>query len=274
MTATRPTISFDLDGTVIVNAFNAGVAPRLRDNLRGAPGLAHLAADKADETVTAAVTQVFRGRIASGRYVDAYDWDSIYAEVCERFGGSPLDVRSLYREMTQMEGLLRLMPGAREGLEQLRQTGFELVVVTNGHHCYQWPVLEAVGIADLFTHVITPDRSGYAKPDPRIFESVPGLVAHVGDTLLADIAGANLAGLTSVMLLDPMPEHLVALSAEERPRTDRFATYLKESLTRLPLRDHYPHATLEMCLPDAVVASMPEAAEVLVSRFARQEVTG
>src|SRR4029453_7426320 len=114
-------------------------------------------------------------------------------------------------ECCALEDAIDLMPGARAGLERVVAAGLRVVAISNGYHAYQWPVLEALGVAPLFEAVITPDVAGFAKPDPRIFASVPGLIAHVGDILLHDVLGANLAGLRSIWLDDELPERYSAL---------------------------------------------------------------
>ena len=80
-------------------------------------------------------------------------------------------------------------------------------------------MLERLGVAELFESVLTPDEAGFAKPDPRMFALVPGLVAHVGDLLLHDVLGANLAGVQSIWLDADLPKRLVKLSPLERVQT-------------------------------------------------------
>lgn len=87
----RPAVSFDLHGTVMVNVVREGIAPRLRERLRTASGLLHLSADEADRAISDAMSEMFRGWIARGEHVEAYDRDGAYAEVCRLYGGEPLD---------------------------------------------------------------------------------------------------------------------------------------------------------------------------------------
>jgi len=134
----------------------------------------------------------------------------------------------------------------------------------NGYYGYQWPVLERLGVAELFEAVITPDVAGYEKPDPRIFGLVPGLIAHVGDLLLHDVLGANLAGLQSIWLDAELPEHLSQLPPIERVREQEFTEYLRRTLTASRYRQFHPEATLETCTPTAVVRDVDEAATVVL----------
>lgn len=92
-----------------------------------------------------------------------------------------------------------LFPGVLETLDTLRGR-FKLGWVTNGN---EYPSL--VGLEDTFDVAITPDKLGYAKPDPAVFEHVANAagvpldaILHVGDNLYTDVAGAQAAGCTGV----------------------------------------------------------------------------
>ncbi len=47
----------------------------------------------------------------------------------------------MVKRCCEIEGMIALLPGAKEGLEQLHDHGFDLVASTNGFYTYQWPVL-------------------------------------------------------------------------------------------------------------------------------------
>ncbi|MCW5900352.1 MAG: YjjG family noncanonical pyrimidine nucleotidase [Flavobacteriales bacterium] len=94
-----------------------------------------------------------------------------------------------------------LMPGALELLHELRPT-HGLHIITNGFDEVQRTKLTASGIAHLFGAVITSERAGARKPDPRIFAKAlhdAGAEAQeslmVGDDREADMAGARGSGL-------------------------------------------------------------------------------
>ncbi|GGM95933.1 hydrolase [Thermus composti] len=113
-----------------------------------------------------------------------------------------------------------LTPGAKEVLEALRERGYRLAVVSN------WDVtlpeiLEVVGLKGYFQHLAVSALSGYAKPDPRLFQEAlealgvaPEEAVHVGDSE-ADLLGAEAAGVKA-LLFDPLgqnPKALPRLSA-------------------------------------------------------------
>jgi putative hydrolase of the HAD superfamily len=92
------------------------------------------------------------------------------------------------------------IPGAVETLTSLRARGIDLAVVSN------WDVglaehLERIGIADLFSTVVTSAEAGAAKPDPAAFRLAldrlgidAGRALHVGDEP-EDADGAASAGM-------------------------------------------------------------------------------
>lgn len=261
-------LSFDLDGVIMQNPFEAGVEPRILQHLRKAPALRDLHPEEADRRAQAAIRDVWGRRAAAGEWVSLYNWDSIYNETSERFGGAPMpDVATLVEEFCGIEGMVYLLPGARSGLERLHRSGMRLTAITNGYYAYQWPVLQRLGVAELFERVVTPEVAGFAKPDPRLFATVEGLLAHVGDSLIWDVLGANQAGLVSVWLDESLPEHLRAVPIEQRTRADGFLPHLEEVLQSTHWRRYHPEATTANCTPDLVVVDVDEAAEALLARF-------
>ncbi len=97
-------------------------------------------------------------------------------------------------------------PEVFEALAALRRAVPRLGVLSN----WGWrlpDLCERLGFGPYFDFVITSARIGAAKPNPRIFhaalaqgQSEPGRTLHVGDNLLADVRGAQAAGITGVLL--------------------------------------------------------------------------
>ncbi len=102
----------------------------------------------------------------------------------------------------------RPAPGAREGLEALRDSGRRLAIVSNANGQVE-QVLRDLGLCQvgpgpgieldalMDSHVV-----GVAKPDPRIFHLAleqlgvePERAVHVGDVVGADVKGARGAGV-------------------------------------------------------------------------------
>jgi FMN phosphatase YigB (HAD superfamily) len=197
--------------------------------------------------------------------VAAWDWQAIYDEVSRGFGGQPVpDLATIVRESCQVDDAIGLLPGAWLGLQRLTSAGVRLIATTNGYRLFQWPVLQKLGVADLFATVITPDEAGFAKPDPRIFGLVPGLIAHVGDLLLHDVLGANLAGLQAIWLDADLPATFHDSTPLARPCAPDFKAYLSQTLEASRYRRFHPEATLELVTPIAVVRDVDEAATVVL----------
>lgn len=266
--AERPLVGFDLDGVIMQNPFEKGVEPRMLAHLRLSPELRGLHPEEADRRARTALREEWDRLAAAGEWVAAYDWDGVYNAVSRRFGGEPSpDVAAMVEELSGIEGMVRLLPGARTGLDRLDEAGYRVVAITNGYHAYQWPVLRALGVADAFERIISPEAVGYAKPDPRLFASVPGLQAHVGDSLVWDVLGANMAEIVSVWLDEYLPPELRTLPLGDRTTAAPFPAYLEGRLEKIPYRRYHPEATLANCTPDAVTVDVDEAAEVLLQRF-------
>lgn len=127
-------------------------------------------------------------------------------------------------------------PGAEAALAAASETNVGLV--TNGDETTQTVKLEALGIADAFdTLVFVDPRGGIPpKPDPEPFEralteldATPDGAVHVGDSLRADVAGANALGIDSVWVPYEEQEQLAALPHEPThtlPSLAEFSTLL------------------------------------------------
>lgn len=91
-------------------------------------------------------------------------------------------------------------------LDRLARARVEAVVVSN--HVWRLPeIVRALGAGAKFEGVVTSARVGARKPHPRIYEHALRLtsaradeVVMVGDSLSADVAGAERAGIHGVYL--------------------------------------------------------------------------
>ena len=102
-----------------------------------------------------------------------------------------------YQPFTDVAGLI----------SAVRQARVPVALVTNGAADTQRNKIEAMGIASWFSAFSISGETGAAKPDKRAFAVVLKALGvsgkkvwHVGDSLAADVAGANAAGLSSVWL--------------------------------------------------------------------------
>jgi putative hydrolase of the HAD superfamily len=97
-------------------------------------------------------------------------------------------------------------PDAAPAVEQLTAAGLELAVVANWDVSLP-DVLARLGLAGSFAAIVTAAAVGAAKPDPKPFAvalSHLGIEAsqcvHVGDDPMTDIAGAEAAGISALLL--------------------------------------------------------------------------
>ncbi len=102
----------------------------------------------------------------------------------------------------------RLIDGALEILEGLRDRGFVLAVISNWHGALH-EILAGLDVTDRFDLVLTSAEAGRKKPHAGIFHEAcrrlgvqPCRVLHVGDSSADDLEGARAAGLEA-LLYDP-----------------------------------------------------------------------
>ena len=103
-------------------------------------------------------------------------------------------------------------------LERLSRS-FRLAIITNTHDADLVPNhLECMGIAGLFSHVVTSVEVGKRKPAPDIFEHALRVLqvgaercVYVGDSYEADYVGARAAEIRG-LLIDPRRQAPIALA--------------------------------------------------------------
>jgi HAD superfamily hydrolase (TIGR01662 family) len=93
-------------------------------------------------------------------------------------------------------------------LGALRKAGYRLGMISNASDDADVQALiDKAGVRPYFEVILTSAAVGIRKPNPRIFHMAlerlgtsPGKTAMVGDTLGADILGANNAGMFSIWI--------------------------------------------------------------------------
>lgn len=98
-----------------------------------------------------------------------------------------------------------LLPGAARAIRSISRLDLRLGVVTNGIDRVQRTRLRASALVDAFKVVVTSERAGFTKPDPRIMEIAlrrlrvrPDEAIYVGDDLQVDGLAANRASVRFV----------------------------------------------------------------------------
>ena len=114
-----------------------------------------------------------------------------------------------YFDETRMQ-LFDFFPGTTDMLTRLRKN-YKLTVITNGPTFSQYPKLKSVDMEKWVDHILVGgdlvENGKKEKPHPEIFElalaeagCLPSEAIHVGDSLKADIYGANQMGILNVWI--------------------------------------------------------------------------
>jgi phosphoglycolate phosphatase len=180
----RPTIAFDLDGTLV------DTAPDLLGALNfvlGEIGLSPLGEDQVRSLVGGgARVMIERGLTVHGIDPQPAEVDRMLADF----------LRFYERHIADQS---RPFPGAAETLDRLAAEGARLIVVTNKIERYSVQLLNVLGLAKRFSVIAGPDTFGVRKPDPghllRAVERAggdPDLTVMIGDSI-TDVATARAA---------------------------------------------------------------------------------
>jgi putative hydrolase of the HAD superfamily len=99
----------------------------------------------------------------------------------------------------------QLFPDAIPALSRLRNAGWQLTILSN--HIPELPALSnGLGLADYIQTVVSSAAIGYEKPHPEAFMAAvrasgyPRQLWMVGDSPVADIDGAQAAGIPAILV--------------------------------------------------------------------------
>lgn len=181
-------------------------------------------ADLADYLLTAGVpieqttfTSTFAARLNEFFAQRLRDWVEVTAayilrETLEELGLPRLPPerveRALEAYFAYSETRWRPMPDADATLARLAEEGYRLGLISNASdEANVQRLIDTAGLRRWFDPILVSAALGIRKPNPRIFEMAleawgtpPEAVVVVGDTLGADVLGAQLTGMRSVWL--------------------------------------------------------------------------
>jgi len=133
-------------------------------------------------------------------YLKAFDFkrDALY-EICEELANM-WECTYFHRE---------LRPGVKEMLEQLKERGYHIGVISNNASLYNvFNVLDDYGIRAYMEDVEISSITGYRKPHPEIFrismrqmQEKPENCVYVGDTLSRDVIGSKRFGFAKAVYI-------------------------------------------------------------------------
>jgi 2-haloalkanoic acid dehalogenase type II len=177
--------------------------------------LAELAGAEADaETVhrayRAALRRAFRGYLEQSFYLHRDMFRDAAVGMLRELGCEADDEHiARYREMQWKlhQRDFQLREGVAETLEELRRRGLALGIVSNIDRDQLAHLGALAGLERYFDWLLSSEEAGSCKPDSKIFAEAlrrarcaPDEALFVGDSLPQDIAGANRAGIRSVLL--------------------------------------------------------------------------
>ena len=194
-------VLIDLDNTLIVNPFSRGIFPYLTTIFEKVkPSINNYHKLFQEEGIR-------RRRV--GKLLESYDWDSVIQSVASSLNlYIKTDVEKIVRMFCEPP-YISLTVGAIELLQSLRSNSNKVILVSNGYLKYQLPVINALYLESSFDSLITSDMVGFIKPQSEFFEQavirsarnrVGEKLVIVGDSLLYDIWGGAVAGLTPIWL--------------------------------------------------------------------------
>ncbi|WP_269537865.1 HAD-IA family hydrolase [Cerasicoccus fimbriatus] len=100
----------------------------------------------------------------------------------------------------------RVLPGVSETLQDLKQRGFRMFVLSNNDSRLRG-ILNGLGLAQYFEAIFVSAELGVEKPSPEIFRRIEAEVGvssahllHVGDSLKEDAQGAIGAGWQAALV--------------------------------------------------------------------------
>jgi putative hydrolase of the HAD superfamily len=202
-------VLFDFGGTLYDYAC---LAPGSRECLLALVRWAGIDADEAAvwRAQREAMQRVFRSYLPRRFYLHRDLFRDAAAGFLESLGATPdaahLDrYRQMQWELHQRDFVLR--DGVRDTLQALRARRLHVGMVSNIDDDQLHHLIDVAGLRDCFDSLLSSESAAACKPDPAIFDEAlrragcaPAEALFVGDTLAQDIAGANRAGMRSVLI--------------------------------------------------------------------------
>jgi putative hydrolase of the HAD superfamily len=131
----------------------------------------------------------------------------------------PTDISARFTDILPRKAAV--FPHTHDVLGYLKHKGYHLHLITNGFEDVQHIKLASSKLADYFEEVVTSERSGCLKPDPRMFAHAlarAGATAAeslmVGDNLECDVLGAYNAGIDQVYFNPAKRRHFAQTTYE------------------------------------------------------------
>lgn len=209
MTTPTRAVLFDFGGTLFDYADLAAAQIESLEAFAREIGLAHGPADLA-RAHRAATARVYRDYLERPYYLHRDFFADAIRGMAESLGAEvsePQIDRWFAIQHERRARDFKLRPGVVETLRELRGRGLHLGIVSNIDEDDLHHLIDLGDLRAHFDSLLSSEAAGSCKPDARIFDlaleragCAPGEALFVGDSLPADVAGANRAGMRSVLL--------------------------------------------------------------------------
>lgn len=250
-------ITFDLDGTLMQNPFVGHVFPEIEKRI--------LQENKLLKDVVQQLILEHEARLNAGRTADAYDWDGIVSNYLRTNNlNSVINVEEILSGYCIQPNIYLLEDSISEVLDELKQRGYSLAVVTNGFTKYQLPVMDVLNLTNHFDLIVTPEEVGYAKPDKRVYSSILKLgeiCGHVGDRIDHDIISANAVGIRSIWINRHLPDAIKNMIPSKRKSVEDIHTLVLQKL-EMETKRRFEQLPTE-AIPQEVISSIAELPIIL-----------
>lgn len=183
-------VVFDLDHTLFDRyATLKQIVPRFRDGFNINPEIT-------DDFIYAELSWADRQYVHHG-------WQEIFAHLCEKgiFAEIPSYEDYVQFVLSCFKTVAVPFPFTSSVLQQLKDDGFLIGLITNGSHDVQTAKLSMLGITHFFDEIVISGDEAYSKPDPMIFHLIcdrlgvaPLEMMYVGDHPKFDVDGSRNAG--------------------------------------------------------------------------------
>lgn len=204
-------VIFDLGSTLISNEYNnrwAVLRPRMIAALVTDLHAQGLAFD--DSAFANTYTSTFNDFDSQRQtHFKEVTTEYVLAETFKALGLNPNGLnygQALAAYFGPSEALWQPMPQVHETLATLRERGLKLAIISNAADTANvMRLIDNHNLRSYFDPIVVSASIGVRKPNPRIFEPVlkawqlpPAEIVMIGDTLGADILGAQNVGLKSI----------------------------------------------------------------------------
>lgn len=247
---THTLIFFDIDATLIENHFSRRVIVDVLQDVADETGVS------LDELGLELGKENYRRQNRAPDDPMTMDWQDIAEAVVKSVGGTlTKNLDELWVAYTNADEI-ELLDDSPSVIKKLKAPHRKLFIATKGLSKYQFPILKAVGLYDLFDGFLAPDITGLHKATPGYHDQYTrtypdSLVIQVGDHFVDDVVAPRRNGFISI-LRAPFAE-LVKYDAFERP------AHLHKVLGQIST---YPREGSDV-RPHAVVMSLQEVPELV-----------